>query len=122
MAKFHGSIGFVETLEVSPGVWREIATERSYFGEITKQYAKWDPSEGTLNDNIILADNISIVADDYAKFRLGVMRYVKVRGVRWKIVRIETPLYPRINLTLGGVWNGLTPEPSDSSGDNIGES
>lgn len=120
MARFHGDIGFVESVETAPGVWVDVATERPYFGDSTRQYTKWQ--QGTsINDDVVLMDHISIVADDYAANRLGMMRYVKVRGIRWKINSIETPLYPRINLILGGVWNGITPRTSDSSGDNTGE-
>ena len=39
------------------------------------------------------------------KANLGVMRYVKYGGMAWKIDRVEI-LYPRINLTVGGVYNG----------------
>lgn len=114
MAKFHGSVGFVDTVEVSPGVWREVAFERNYFGDKTRQYTKWEPQDAERNDNIVLMDHISIVADDFVREHLGVMRYVTIRGIRWKIVSITTSNYPRIDLILGGVWNGLTPTASDT--------
>ena len=30
MAKYYGVIGYVETVETSPGVWEEQITERNY--------------------------------------------------------------------------------------------
>ena len=37
MAKFFGKIGFAETLEAAPGVWRPNITEREYFGDLIRR-------------------------------------------------------------------------------------
>ena len=31
MAKYYGKIGYAETVETAPGVWKEQITERNYF-------------------------------------------------------------------------------------------
>jgi hypothetical protein len=33
------------------------------------------------------------------------MRYVTYMGLKWRITNID-PQYPRLILTIGGVWNG----------------
>ena len=36
MAKFYGSIGYAETVETKPGVYRTKETERAYFGDLLR--------------------------------------------------------------------------------------
>ena len=36
MAKFHGLIGYAETVETVPGVWKEQITEREYDGDFIR--------------------------------------------------------------------------------------
>lgn len=104
MAKFYGVIGFAETKETAPGVYTEQIVERSYFGDLTRNSRRLQSSE-QLNDNINIANEISIVADPYANDHFHEMRYVEFQGARWKISNVEVK-YPRLILTAGGVWNG----------------
>lgn len=113
MARFHGNIGFVETTEITPGVWQEIATERTYYGDVTKNRMNWVAGSG-LNDDIQIVNVISVVADSYANSSIGNMRYVLWNGTRWKLSSIEVQ-YPRVLLTIGGVWNGITPTASNTT-------
>ena len=108
MAKFYGVVGYVETVETEPGVWEEQAVERPYYGDLVRQYGKHEPS-GEVNDNINIANNISIIADPYATEHFLTMKYVKFQlpklGGVWKISSAEVE-YPRIILTVGGGCNG----------------
>jgi hypothetical protein len=36
MAKFHGKIGYAQTVETVPGVYEEEITERLYYGDISR--------------------------------------------------------------------------------------
>ena len=36
MAKFHGAIGFAETVETDPGIWEEKIVEHSYSGDVVR--------------------------------------------------------------------------------------
>lgn len=107
MAKYYGQIGFVKTVETSPGVWEEQPTERYYYGDVMRNSMRWQAAEG-LNDNIDINNRISIVADDYAYNSVHTMRYIVWNGVVWKILNAEVR-YPRLILTLGGVYNGVRP-------------
>lgn len=104
MAKFYGEIGYAETVETSPGVHEEQVVRRNYYGELTRNSRRFE-SSGNLNDNLNIANEISIVADPYAIDNFHKMRYVEFMGAKWKISNVEVK-YPRLILTVGGVYNG----------------
>lgn len=104
MAKYYGNIGYVETVEVEPGIWKEQITERPYYGDITRNINRYQTSGG-VNDDINISNNISILADPYANENFQHMRYAIFMGTKWKITNVEIK-YPRIILSLGGEYNG----------------
>ena len=104
MAKFYGKIGYAEMLETSPGVWQEQITERDYFGDLNRN-TRTAQSSNQLNDNINISNEISILADPFANQNFHLMRYVEYMGTKWKITNVEVQ-YPRLILTVGGVYNG----------------
>lgn len=104
MAKWYGEIGFAETVETKPGVWVEQITKRNYYGDVTRDSRRLQTAD-KLNDNVNISNQISIISDPYANENFHSMRYAFYMGTRWKITDIEVQ-YPRLNLTLGGVWNG----------------
>ena len=109
MAKFFGKVGYCETVETSPGVWTEQISEREYFGDVIRNHKRIQNSEH-LNDNLDVTNQISIVADPFAYSHFHAMRYVDWMGAKWKITDVEVE-YPRLLLSMGGVYNG--PEPED---------
>ena len=82
----------------------EQITERTYFGDLTRNTRRLQTAD-QLNDNINIANEISIVADPYANDHFHAMRYVEFQGARWKITNVEVK-YPRLLLTVGGLYNG----------------
>lgn len=103
MAKFFGKIGYAKTQQTSPGVWEEKITEREYFGDLIRNTRRLQ-SSGNINDNIVVANDISIVADPFANQNFHAMRYVEFMGTKWKISNVEVQ-YPRLILTLGDQYN-----------------
>lgn len=104
MAKFYGNIGYAEMVETKPGVHKEQITERAYYGDLIRNTRQLQ-SSGQLNDNINVANEISIVADPFANQNFHSMRYVEFMGAKWKIAKVEVQ-HPRLILTIGGVYNG----------------
>lgn len=104
MAKFYGNVGYVNTVEVEPGIWDEQVKEIPYYGDLVRNTSKYQTSGG-VNDNITINNNISIIADPYAMENFQHMRYVIFMGTKWKIENVEVQ-YPRLILTVGGVYNG----------------
>ena len=103
MAKFFGKIGYAVSVEMSPGVWGEQITEREYFGDLIRNTRRLQASD-KLNDDINISNEISIVADPFAYQNFHSMRYVEFMGAKWKISNVEVQ-YPRLILTVGGVYN-----------------
>ena len=106
MAKFYGKIGFVITEEDpdNPGVWIEKITEKSYSGDLIRVFRRLQNSSNSANDNITISNEISIVADPYANQNMFAMRYAVFGGAKWKIETVDVE-YPRLKLSLGGVYN-----------------
>ena len=103
MAKFYGKIGYETTEEVRPSVYKPIVKERNYYGDVLRNSRRLEGHQ--INDNVNISNTISIVADPYAWQNFHAMRYVVWMGSKWKITNVEEA-YPRLNLTLGGVYNG----------------
>lgn len=117
MAKFYGTIGFAETKETSPGVWTQEIVERNYYGDITRSIRRFEQSE-QVNDNLVLNNEISVVADPYAYNHFHTMRFVRWMGVKWRVNTIEVRR-PRLILQIGGVYDEPeTGTASDSDGDS----
>lgn len=106
MAKFSGSIGFAENKETSPGVWEDTITEHHYVGDVIRNNRRTE-SGPSINDNIRLSNQISIIADPYLHEHYFAIRYVKWMGTAWKVENIEIQA-PRLLLSIGGVYNGNT--------------
>lgn len=104
MGKWYGKIGYAETVETEPGIWEEQITEHPYYGDVTSN--RWNRQKsGEVNDDINLANVISIVADPFAYQNCSNIIYVEYMGAKWKVSNID-PQYPRLILTVGGVYNG----------------
>lgn len=108
MARFYGAVGYVETVERAdtPDVFDEVPVERFYKGDLLKNYRSLNTSD-ELNDNVILSNQISIIADPYALSHIFAMRYVKWMETAWKVTNVDVQA-PRLILTLGGVYHGET--------------
>ena len=104
MAKYYGVIGYAETGDTAPGVYEEQITERNYYGELVRNTRRLQTSD-QVNDNINIANEISIIADPFATQNFHAMRYIEFMGAKWKITNVEVR-YPRLILTIGGLYNG----------------
>lgn len=113
MARFHGKVGFIRTEETDPinhpSVWKEVAKEYYYYGDVLKNTHRWDNVSNGTNENLVINNTISIIADSFANQNIGAMRYVSFNGDLWEITNAEIQR-PRIILTLGGLYNGPVPE------------
>lgn len=104
MAKFYGVIGFAVTAETKPGAWEPSITDRPYYGDTIRNTRRLQSTE-QLNDNINVANEISILADPFANENFYSMQYIEFMGAKWKITNVEVQ-YPRLILTIGGLYNG----------------
>lgn len=107
MARFAGKVGFGVSAEVRPGVFKNVITERSYFGDVTKASRQANTID-KVNDEIVRTDIVEIVADSYVSDNIDAIVYVEVAGTKWKVPSVEVRGV-RLLLTLGGVYHGSTP-------------
>lgn len=104
MAKWFGTVGYIESIETRPGIWEEQKIERSYYGDAIRN-TRLLQNSGDVNDNVNIGNQISIVADPYAINHIYAMRFVEFQGSKWKITNVDVQ-YPRLILTIGGLYNG----------------
>lgn len=104
MAKFYGEVGYAISTETAPGVWVDEIVERNYRGDVLLDQRRWEPAD-QVNENINIDNKVSIMADPYMYENLDTIRYVSLYGTKWKVKTI-TILRPRIEIYLGGVYNG----------------
>lgn len=107
MAKWFGKVGYMDNVETVPGVWGPSIIEREYFGDSYSNSRKLQ-SSGEVNDTVVVSNRISILSDPYALNHFHSIRYATLYDVPWKVTDVEVQ-YPRLVLTLGGVWNGGSP-------------
>lgn len=103
MAKWFGKIGYAETVETTPGVWKEQIAVRDYYGDLTRNTRRLKSAD-KVNDDLNISNELSIVSDPYAINNFHSMRYVEFMGTKWKITNVEVQ-YPRLILTLGDGYN-----------------
>ena len=100
--KYYGKIGYAETAKTAPGVWQEQIVERDYFGDVIRNLCRLEGQD--VNEDLNVSNSISIVSDPYAVENFHAIRYVTYMGTKWKVTSVEVQ-YPRLVLTIGGVYN-----------------
>lgn len=110
--KFSGKIGFdFGTREVKPGVYRPVIEERPYVGDIYQNNRIHSSSSEKQNEDLKLSNRLSIISDLYVQNNWSSIRYVVWKNARWKVTQINVE-FPRIVISMGGVYNG--PEPAET--------
>ena len=104
MSKYFGKIGFGVTEETRPGVYEQKTTVKEYYGDIVRNSRRLE-NGGKVNDDLNINMNLSIVADPFAYQNFHQLNYVEYMGAKWKATSVE-PQFPRLIITLGGVYNG----------------
>ena len=103
MAKYFGSIGYVEDVEVSPGIVEERIVSRDYYGDVIRNNRRLENGE-QINDDINITNQISIVSDPYAIKNFWRIRYATFMCQKWKVKNVDVE-FPRLILTLGGLYH-----------------
>lgn len=108
MARYCGIIGFQNTnnSEENSDVWVDKPIKRKYYGDIIKNYKRNEQGLG-VNDNITINNQISILADPYARENFHRMLFAEFMGAFCKVQSVEVR-YPRLIISLGGIYNGRT--------------
>ena len=105
--KWIGKVGFAQTVN-DDGIWSDSIVVKKYTGELLKKRYDFQGS-GEVNDNITINHQLSVLADKFMSDNFQCIKYVEVMNAKWKVKSVEVQ-YPRLILSLGGVWNGETDE------------
>lgn len=105
MSKWFGRIGFYETVDEGNGVYNAKIVTRNYYGDVLRNSRRYNNS-GQINDDITVSVQVSIISDHFVNQRLSNIKYVEYMGTKWTVTEINPENYPRLILTLGGVYNG----------------
>lgn len=111
MARYYGNIGFEISVlrEDDSGVIEEKSIEKTYYGDVLSANRRLDNSSNGINDDLTISNRISILADGFANENFFSIRYAEWNGQKWKVTNVDVER-PRLILSLGGVYNGFTPE------------
>lgn len=109
MNRFYGNVGYALQVETRPGVWVDKIVERDHFGNFTEKTWREQSAVDQVNDNLRLNSNLDIIASPFAIEHFSKIRYICYGGARWVVTSV-TDRNPRLHLTLGGIYNGPTPE------------
>lgn len=103
MAKYYGMIGFSIQKETRPGVWQEVIHEHPVFGDV---YRNTEHSEngGSVNDSVVINSQISFVMDPFANEHCKDIKYATYLNTKWAVKSLNVE-FPRLIITLGGVYN-----------------
>ena len=97
MAKFYGPIGYSETVETKPGVWKDQIIERNYTCEVIRNNTKWTESSDSTNDNLNVNHQFSILADPFffsnsgSLFKLPIPKIISCGTVNVKFFIFSAP-------------------------------
>ena len=104
MTRFHGKVGYGESIETSAGVWQDVITEFEYYGDVIRNTRRLLDDQ-KVNNDLNVGNSISIVADAYANEHFFAIRYVQWAGTLWRVSDVEVQS-PRLLLRLGEVYHG----------------
>lgn len=104
--KFYGEVGYAPTTTNDNGVATASIVKRNYYGNVLKLISKWHATDH-LNDDVQVSHRISIIADPYSLENFPYIKYVEWMGTKWEVTSTEVA-FPRIILSLGGVYNGVS--------------
>lgn len=102
--KWFGKIGFSDTVEKSSGVYVPEIVEKDYYGDLIKNVKRTNDGD-KVNDDITLSNQLSIILDPYIQDRFSSIKYVTMFESKWKVSNVEVQ-FPRLLLSLGGMYNG----------------
>ena len=115
--RWYGKVGYAEQVEVdpvnAPSVYENVITEKFYTGDIMRNNRRWN-NNGSINGEVTISSQISILSDPYIIDNFHKIRYAEFMGALWCVTDVE-PQYPRLVLTLGGVYNGEQANPGSDA-------
>lgn len=102
--KWYGEIGFDVPIIKAKGVYDHEFIPKQYYGDVINLSSRWQQTEH-VNDDLKINVKISVMGDPFIEEKFPYIKYVKYMGHKWSVTEV-TPNRPRMELTLGGLYNG----------------
>lgn len=102
--RWYGAIGYATDVEIKPGVWVPQIVDRKYQGSLFKNKTALQQT-AEINSGITFNHSLSVIADPFAYENYYSIKYVTYLNKKWIVTNIVME-YPRMTLTLGGMYNG----------------
>ena len=104
MARFSGPIGINRgTVETAPGIIKRNIVEVEVTGEVRQLKFRWP--EAGMRDGLKAQHVLSVVTPEDSEIDLTEAVYIGWQGRKWSVTSIQYKR-PRVELTLGGLYNG----------------
>lgn len=103
MGKFYGEVCYSDSVETSPGIFRNAEKIVKYYGDTQELRSGWVSQSNSTLDNCTMNLTIRICADAYAYENWQKIKWVNYNGVKLKVTGV-TPKRPRLVLSVGGVY------------------
>lgn len=106
MNRFSGKVGYMIQKEDPNqlGCWYTEIVAKQHSGNILSNQQR-NSDAGKVNDDVVITNKFSIIANPFASKNYHNAKYVEYRGTKWEVSTVEYA-YPRIILSVGGVYNG----------------
>jgi len=104
MSRFWGSIGISRgPVETAPGVFKQNIEEVSVTGEMRQLHLRW-PQAG-MREGLSAKHVLSVVTPEDSVIDFTEVVYIVWQSRKWSVTSIQYKR-PRVELTLGGLYNG----------------
>lgn len=101
--RYCGKLGFADEVEeTAPSVFTEKMTERTYYGDVL-EFGRQMQVGDKVNPDITVGNQLSVLADPFANDPSLRSPVCGVYGIRRQVTSVKVQ-YPRLILTLGGLW------------------
>lgn len=104
MTRYAGNIGFYSGETNNDGIVTPSYTDHKMRGDTFTVRALRTESQQR-QDDLSFSNQLSLLGDQYSFENFSNIVYAEFMGQKWKVTSVEIQ-YPRMTLTLGGIWNG----------------
>jgi len=107
MAKASGILGYaMEQLNEETGIVSNTPVEIKVAGNMSRNNPRMSYPD-SVNGTLTMSMSFSFIADQFAVKHANMIRYIIINGQAWNVNTIQI-LRPRIQIEIGGVYNGPT--------------
>ena len=100
--KYYGEIGFEMPVDKGHGVHAYEKVTKTCYGDVMR--ANIDTQSTEVNGDITVNNSISIISNPFITSNINYARYITFMGNKWKISSIDVCKFPRIIITIRGVY------------------